>query len=324
MADIKWIKLSVGMFDDEKIRLIEKMPEADTIIVIWVKLLALAGRSNLGGYIMLTESIPYTEDMLLAVIDRPIATIRMALAAFERFGMIEMSENGAYFLTNWEKHQNVDGMERVREQTRKRVEEYRKRQKNLNLGNATSNVTVTDGNGTELDKELDKDSCCYIPTPDGVSYTKDEGIPPSRQDAAPVTPETGADSIQEQISSLDVDYRQAVAGKYLMRRGKGLEITKADEAVIDELVKESIPLQTALDGIDQSFDKFKPKHKRDEIRSLSYCATIIYSLHAARVTDDDKSESSSKDAVPEIPVQSKYSEDDVQKMLEQLKAKREE
>lgn len=48
MAEIKWIKLSVNMFDDEKIKLIETMPEADTIIVIWVKLLALAGRSNMG------------------------------------------------------------------------------------------------------------------------------------------------------------------------------------------------------------------------------------------------------------------------------------
>ena len=44
MAEVKWIKLSTQMFEDEKIKLIEQMPEADTILIIWVKLLAQAGK----------------------------------------------------------------------------------------------------------------------------------------------------------------------------------------------------------------------------------------------------------------------------------------
>ncbi|MFC7560590.1 phage replisome organizer N-terminal domain-containing protein [Paenibacillus farraposensis] len=122
MAEIKWIKLSTGMFDDEKIKIIEDMPEADTIIVIWLKLMTMTGRSNMGGYIMLTETIPYTEDMLISVIKRPLPVIKMALSIFERFGMLEVSEQGAFFLPNWEKHQNVDGMDKVREQTKRGFE----------------------------------------------------------------------------------------------------------------------------------------------------------------------------------------------------------
>jgi len=34
MAEVKWIKLSTQMFKDEKIKLIEQMPEADTILII--------------------------------------------------------------------------------------------------------------------------------------------------------------------------------------------------------------------------------------------------------------------------------------------------
>ena len=34
-ADIKWIKIATNIFSDEKILLIEQMPDADTILVIW-------------------------------------------------------------------------------------------------------------------------------------------------------------------------------------------------------------------------------------------------------------------------------------------------
>lgn len=46
MADITWIKLKTDMFENDKIKLIEALPDADTIIVIWVKLLAAAGRQT--------------------------------------------------------------------------------------------------------------------------------------------------------------------------------------------------------------------------------------------------------------------------------------
>lgn len=34
------------MFDDEKIRIIESMPDADTILICWIKLLSLAGKQT--------------------------------------------------------------------------------------------------------------------------------------------------------------------------------------------------------------------------------------------------------------------------------------
>jgi hypothetical protein len=49
MADIKWIKLDTGIFDDEKIKIILSMPEGKSMLVIWLKLLCLAGRINNSG-----------------------------------------------------------------------------------------------------------------------------------------------------------------------------------------------------------------------------------------------------------------------------------
>lgn len=115
------------MFDDEKIRLIEAVPEADMILVIWIKLLTLAGKKNMNGYIFLTENIPYTDEMLATLFNRPINTIRLALDTFKNFGMINYNGEGQIRITNWEKHQNIEGLERIRELNKKRATDYRKR-----------------------------------------------------------------------------------------------------------------------------------------------------------------------------------------------------
>ena len=155
MSEIKWIKITTDIFDDEKICLIDALPDPDAILVIWFKILTLAGKHNSNGLLMMTDKVHYTDEMLATIFRRPLNTVRMAIGVFEQFGMIEIID-GIISLPNWEKHQNVDGKEKIKEQTRNRVAKYRKKQKNLALGN----VTVTDGNALEEDKDknrLDKD-----------------------------------------------------------------------------------------------------------------------------------------------------------------------
>jgi len=161
MQDLKWIKLDISMFEDEKIKLIEQMPEADTILVVWVKLLAQAGKTNADGYIYLNENIPYTDEMLATIFDRPVNTVRLALKTLREFGMIHIDEDSFIHISNWEKHQNVEGMERARKQTRKRVQKHREKQKRKQLENkdvASENVTLheTLPNATEQEQERRK------------------------------------------------------------------------------------------------------------------------------------------------------------------------
>ena len=157
--EVKWIKLSTQMFEDEKIRLIESMPEADTILIIWVKLLAQAGKTNASGYIYLNETIPYTDEMLATIFNRPLSTVRLALKTLVQFGMIEISDEHFISISNWEKHQNLDGLEKIREQNRLRKQREREKKK-LSLPNpesCDSHVTVTENHATDIDKELDID-----------------------------------------------------------------------------------------------------------------------------------------------------------------------
>lgn len=157
MSEIKWIKITTDIFDDEKICLIDALPDPDAILVIWFKILTLAGKHNSNGLLMMTDKVHYTDEMLATIFRRPLNTVRMALGVFEQFGMVEIID-GVITLPNWEKHQNIDGMEKIKEQTRNRVARHREKQKNLALGNVTGNVTVTDGNALEEDKNrLDKD-----------------------------------------------------------------------------------------------------------------------------------------------------------------------
>lgn len=158
MAEVKWIKISTSMFDDEKIDFIESLPECDAILVIWIKLLTLAGKCNAGGYILLTENIPYTDEMLAHKFRRPLNTVKMALDTLRKLGMIQSSDNVTH-ITNWTKHQNIEGLDKIREQTRVRVARHREKEKLLTDGNVTSNDTVTQGNETDIDidKEIDKD-----------------------------------------------------------------------------------------------------------------------------------------------------------------------
>jgi len=128
MADIKWVKIVVDVFDNRKIKQIESLPEGDTIIVIWFKILCLAGTINDNGNIYITEEIPYTDETLATQFNRPLKTIQLALQTFQSFGMIEIIDD-ILKVSNWENYQNVAGMEKIRENTRKRVANYRTRKR---------------------------------------------------------------------------------------------------------------------------------------------------------------------------------------------------
>jgi len=154
MAEVKWIKITTTMFDDEKIRVIEGMPDADAILVIWIKLLTLAGKNNANGFIFLAENIPYTDETLSTIFNRPLNTVRLALQLFKQFKMIEYDADGYLQLTNWGKHQNLEGLDKIREQTRARVAKHRETKKLLPP--VISNVTVTLSNATDLDKNKNK------------------------------------------------------------------------------------------------------------------------------------------------------------------------
>ena len=173
MAEIKWIKIVTDIFDDEKMLMIETLPSADSIMVIWFKLLCLAGKSNNSGVFIFNERIPYTEEMLAAIFRRDINIVRLAIKTFVEFGMIEIVNN-VFTIPNWSKHQTLDSYERQKERDRLKKQKKRAEQKALiaaksgdasgdKSGDASGDVPPLDID-IEVEEEIDIEKDIKIPS----------------------------------------------------------------------------------------------------------------------------------------------------------------
>lgn len=159
MAAVKWVKITTDMFDNRKIKHLRKLPDGNNIVLIWVMLLTMAGRCNAGGMIFLTENIPYTPKMLADELGFEENTVKFAITALEQLNMV-CTDNVFFSIAGWNEYQNIEGMEKIREQTRQRVTAHRQKQKALAAAaqsNVTCNVTVTQSNATEEDIDIDKE-----------------------------------------------------------------------------------------------------------------------------------------------------------------------
>ena len=162
MAEVKWIKLTTDMFDNRKIKHLRRLPEGNSIVLIWVMLLTMAGRCNSNGMIFLTENILYTTKMLADELDFEENTIILALNALEEMNMIVRSFD-RLAIAGWEEYQNIEGMEKIREQNRKRKQVQRARQKEellLNESNMSrdSHGTVTQCHATDKEEDKEKEN----------------------------------------------------------------------------------------------------------------------------------------------------------------------
>lgn len=161
MADVKWIKITTDIFDDEKILLIESLPDCYAIITVWFKLLCLAGKQNNSGVFMMNNQIPYTEKMLATIFRMNEATVTLALQTFEQFGMVEIID-GVITIPNWNKHQTLDVYEKKKKRDRLYQAERRAAQRALiekspdksSDNRSTNRLTIA---VSEEDKERDKE-----------------------------------------------------------------------------------------------------------------------------------------------------------------------
>ena len=164
MADVKWIKITTDIFDDEKILLIESLPDAYAIITVWFKLLCLAGKMNNSGVFMMNNRVAYTDKMLATIFRMKESTVQLALQTFVQFGMVEIID-GVITIPNWNKHQSLDAYDKKKQRDRIYQAERRAAQKALVAESSdtsadykaspSADVAVSDKDKEE-DKEKDK------------------------------------------------------------------------------------------------------------------------------------------------------------------------
>lgn len=149
MDGVKWIKLDTGIFQSPKVRKLRRMPSGDTVVLIYIDLLTIAGRQGSTGELMLTDSIPFDLEDLAYECDTDVNTMRMAMAMLNQLSMVSLREDGCYVVDGWGDHQAVDG---GAAKHRERQRRYRERQKAVKAlpaetlsvtDNVTSDASVT-------------------------------------------------------------------------------------------------------------------------------------------------------------------------------------
>lgn len=221
--NVEWVKITTDMFDNRKIKHLRKLPDGNSIVLIWVMLLTMAGRCNAGGMIFLTENIPYTPKMLADELGFELSTIQLALEALERLNMISRNED-MLFISGWEEHQNIDALERIRESNRDRKRKQRSQEKLLleaqcNMSrdmsrDVTDDVTQCHAAEEEREEDIEIDNNSQKESKPKKKFSSDDG------DAPPdVSPASGTDARpkkEEKVFDKDSDAYQAAA--YLARQ----------------------------------------------------------------------------------------------------------
>ena len=162
MADVGWVRLSTGLFDNPKIKILEMNENGDAFVSLWLRLLCLAGRANDNGMVYVTEGVAYTPDILAEMTGKDVEVITEALELFRKLNMIAVNDDGYIEILGWQKHQNIEGLAKIRTQTKERVKRYREKKKNQSNADALDDVTpcnvtcnddVTLRNATEKRRE---------------------------------------------------------------------------------------------------------------------------------------------------------------------------
>ena len=120
-----WLKLRKDFFQSQQIRILEGMPNGKEYAYFLLKLMAESISAE--GKLRLTDTIPYSEEMLAALTNTNVDIVRAAVQAFQALGLVQLMDDGTYYMTEVEKmigsavdNDNAERQRRFKE--RKRAE----------------------------------------------------------------------------------------------------------------------------------------------------------------------------------------------------------
>lgn len=153
-----WLRLKKDFFKRHDIQILESKPNGKEYVLFYLKLLCESIDHK--GMLRFSDELSYSDEMLATITNTDTATACDALCELNKLGMVEMLEDGTFYL------KQVDNMigqaeqdEHTRESTRQRVKAYRERKKQSNdsetLPKRYSNVTCNGEIEIEKEKEID-------------------------------------------------------------------------------------------------------------------------------------------------------------------------
>ena len=144
-----YLKLKESYFDEDSIVLLESMQDGILYSYILLKLY-LKSLKN-GGKLRLDEHIPYTAQMIATITRHQVGTVERALQIYEKLGLVEVLDDGTYYMSNIELFIGQSSTEGERK--RKARQEVRE-QKYL-CGQTSESIADICPPEKEIEKEID-------------------------------------------------------------------------------------------------------------------------------------------------------------------------
>lgn len=181
--NVNFLKLDINILDDSKIKIIRKYPDGDSLLALWIGLLCLGMKSDRPGYIYVTQGVPYEPEELANELSIEIKTLKLGLNLFARYKMIAIMEGGTIEIINFNRHQNIDKIDTVKEQSRESSRKYREKKRNeliaikkVTYGDITRDSHDKESDSTDTDTDTDLD-----PDPDPDPEKKETPFSPPRE-----------------------------------------------------------------------------------------------------------------------------------------------
>jgi len=156
--DVKWIRFKVGTFDGVSFKRIKRakidgvVNLRDKLTAVWFELLDLGGKVNNQGLLVNNDLAFKSYEDIAIVLDRTTEEVEMCIKWFINESMMDVTDD-ILMISNWNKYQNVEGLDKIRLQNAERQKKFRESKKQLALeykDNVDSNVTVTLRNAKPL------------------------------------------------------------------------------------------------------------------------------------------------------------------------------
>ena len=158
MGEVQWIKIYIDMFDKRKIKKLRRLPAGNELLLIWIMLLATAGKCNAGGMIYITETVPFTEEDLADELGFEVGTVKLALTAFRELDMIATTDDGFISVVGWEEYQNTDRLAEIREYNRLAKQKSREKQRLLQgVNDNVNDKSMTSQRCQDIEEEKEED-----------------------------------------------------------------------------------------------------------------------------------------------------------------------
>ncbi|UKS25043.1 phage replisome organizer N-terminal domain-containing protein [Paenibacillus sp. HWE-109] len=105
-ADIKWIKITIDMFENEKIEYILSLENGDAIFLIWFQLYLKVKRKATNVYTTFANLDTPIDEILSIVIGESKEMISLAISELTKLGMLEVNNNEIKVIAPWLSNQH--------------------------------------------------------------------------------------------------------------------------------------------------------------------------------------------------------------------------